>query len=82
MSNELLVNADDGHNVKINAIEAFELDDYPGKKYVAYTFVGGESDRVYISILEKSGDGFNLMGIPDEKEFNKAKETFEELVED
>lgn len=81
MGKEILVKTEDGHETKINAIEAFQIDEYPEKQYLAYTFVDGKADRVYISILEKHDDEFNLVGISDEKEFNKAKESFEELIQ-
>ena len=84
MNNMLDVITSDGNNYQIYFIKTFQLDSYPNKKYIAYTF-GEEIDEMvksYVSIINEENEQIRLEAITDKEEWNDVKEGLKELLLD
>lgn len=76
MNDYINAQLDDGRNVKIEVINIFSLEKYPGKDYIMYSMgeiVEGDNEKVYISILRGEKDSFYLDNIKDDVEWQDVQ---------
>lgn len=81
MNEKMKVINENGEEVEAEVLLYFSLET-TGKDYVLYTF--GEVDdenmeTIHASILEKTGDGYNLETMPDE-DWETVKELMREII--
>lgn len=82
-SNSLMnVITNDGKSYQIYVIETFEIDQYLGKKYIAYTFGQKEENmtKSYISVINMDGSCIKLEAITDKEELNIVQESLKMLL--
>lgn len=82
MNNILDVITSDGNSYQIKIIKTFQLDSYPNKKYIAYTFGEEQNDTLksYISIINEQEEVIRLEAIIDKEEWNDVKAGLNELL--
>ncbi len=73
---------EDGSIDEVEVVIAFEFKDTK-REYVVYT--KNETDEngnvtVYVSYVDRSGDGPRLLGIEDEEEWNRVKDVLRKLA--
>lgn len=81
--NLVTVTTDDGKEYQADVIDIFEVEGYPGKEYILYSFgenVNGDSETVYMSILKDTEDGYLLEAVKDEEEIKAVGEAVDELL--
>ena len=81
--NLIEVIGENGDKFQAEVIEIFELEQYPGKEYILYSFgeqVDEENEKVYVSILNENDDEYVLSYIEDEEEQKAANEAIDELL--
>ena len=82
--NVLNVSTNDGNNYQIKVIKIFDLESYPNRVYIAYTFgeyVSNEEVQSYISIINEMDDGtISLEAIIDKEEWLASKAKLEEIL--
>ena len=81
--NLVTVTTDDGKEYQADVIDIFEVEGYPGKEYILYSFgenVDGDSETVYMSILKDTEDGYLLEAVKDEEEIKAVGEAVDELL--
>lgn len=74
---------ENGDKFEVEVIEIFEVEQYPGKKYILYSFgeqVDEENERVYTSVLNENEDEFVLSCIEDQEELRIVNEAVDELL--
>lgn len=82
MNNMLDVITSDGNNYQIKIIKTFQLESFPNKKYIAYTF-GEEIDdmvKSYVSIINEENEQIRLEAITDKDEWSQVQEGLKELL--
>ena len=83
MDNKLIVSDENGNEYSINIIDIFTINEYPGKRYIAYTLEESEDEEYmkgYVSLLEESEDEFSLLTINDDNEWNLVQKKFDEIM--
>lgn len=78
MDNLINVITEDGKRYKAEVIDIFNVDEYPGKDYIIYSFgenIGEDEEKVYVSIVENIDGEYNLQGIKDPREWAVVQET-------
>ena len=83
MENELVVSGENGVKYTIKVIDIFNVDEYPEKEYIAYTFeepIDAEHIKAYISILKETETDFSLVGISDKDEWDIVQNVFNNLI--
>ncbi|MBQ4634569.1 MAG: DUF1292 domain-containing protein [Bacilli bacterium] len=81
MENTLVVSGENGVEYTIKVINIFNVDEFPNKEYIAYTFeeqVDSDHIKAYISILSETETTFTLMGISDKNEWELVEKSFKE----
>ncbi|MBR2245934.1 MAG: DUF1292 domain-containing protein [Bacilli bacterium] len=78
------VTTEDGKKHNAEVIQIFNVDLYPNKDYIMYSFGEklGDQEKVYISILEEINDTYNLKGISDPREWAIVQDTINNTIED
>ena len=82
--NLIEVIGENGDKFQAEVIEIFELEQYPGKEYILYSFgeqVDEENEKVYVSILNEKEDEYVLSYIEDEEEQRIVNKAIDELLE-
>lgn len=77
MDNFIDITTDDGLKYKAEVIDIFNVDEYPDKDYIIYSFnekFGEDEEKVYVSIIEEDGDDCKLQGISDPREWAIVQE--------
>lgn len=85
MDDFIEVTTKDGRKLKAEVIEVFNVDEYPNKDYVMYSFgedVGEDKEKVYISILDETEDSYRLKGISDPREWSVVQDAINNSLED
>ncbi len=83
MENQLIVKTADGRDWQIFVLDTFQVDEYPNKEYVAYTFGEFENNdniKSYISILNETENYFSLESMTDEDEVKIVEEAYKNLL--
>ena len=82
--NLIEVIGENGEKFQAEVIEIFEVEEYPGKEYILYSFgeqVDDENEKVYVSILNEKEDEYVLSYIEDEEEQRIVNKAIDELLE-
>ena len=77
MENILNVEDENGNVIGVEVLDIFTLPEYPEKQYIMYSkgeVVDEENEKVYVSIIDDSGESAELLNIEDENEWNKVQE--------
>lgn len=77
MENILNVEDENGNIIGVEVLDIFTLPEYPEKQYIMYSkgeVVDEENEKVYVSIIDDSGESAELLNIEDENEWNKVQE--------
>lgn len=85
MKDVITVTMDDGRSLEIEVITIFSLDKYNDRNYIVYTLgekLENDQEKVYISILERDQDNFNLSSIEDSTEWEDVQLAVNELSKD
>lgn len=85
MDNFIDVTTEDGQKYKAEVIDIFNVDEYPDKDYIMYSFgenVGEDQERVYVSIIEDNDDECRLQGISDPREWSIVQEAIKNFSDD
>ena len=85
MDNFINVVTEDGQRFKAEVIDIFNVDAYPDKDYIIYSFgeeVSNDEEKVYVSIIENKNDEYNLVGISDPAEWAIVQEAINNTAED
>lgn len=72
-----------GEKFQAEVIEMFEVEQYPGKEYILYSFgeqADADNEKVYISILTEKEDEYVLSYIEDEEEQRVVNAAVDELL--
>ncbi len=84
MNNFIDVVTPEGEEKKAEVLDIFTVEGYEDKDYILYTF-GKEVDEnnieVFVSVLRKDGDVFNLENIEDETEWEEVQQAIDEAGE-
>ena len=84
MNNFIDVVTPEGKEKKAEVLDIFTVEGYEDKDYILYTF-GKEVDEnnieVFVSVLRKDGDVFNLENIEDETEWEEVQQAIDEAGE-
>lgn len=81
--NIITVTTDDGKTYEADVIDIFNVEGYPGKDYILYSFgeeVDEDNEKVYMSILKEEGDGYLLESVKDPEEIKAVEEAVDELL--
>ena len=70
---------DDGEDVEVEPLGIFELD---GKEYAALAPTDESQDDVYLYEYKEGEDGFELIDIESDEEFDKVVAEFERILDD
>ena len=73
-----------GEKFQAEVIEIFEVEQYPGKEYILYSFgeqADEENEKVYVSILNENEDEYVLSYIEDEEELKVVNAAIDELLD-
>lgn len=84
MEDMISVTTADGNEYKIKVIETFQIEAYPKKAYIAYTFGELSAEnmvRSYISIINENEDTFTLEAITDKEEWQIVQNTLKSILE-
>ena len=82
--NLIEVIGENGEKFQAEVIEIFEVEEYPGKEYILYSFgeqVDDENEKVYVSILNEKEDEYVLSYIEDEEELKVVNAAIDELLD-
>lgn len=77
MENILNVEDENGNLIGVEVLDIFTIPEYPDKQYIMYSkgeTVDEENEKVYVSIIDDSGESAELLDIEDENEWNKVQE--------
>ena len=84
MNNFIDVVTPEGEEKKAEVLDIFTVEGYEDKDYILYTY-GKEVDEnnveVFVSVLRKDGDVFNLENIEDETEWEEVQQAIDEAGE-
>ena len=84
--NILLITDEEGNEIKIEVLEIFSLDEYPGKEYVFYTkgevSNDGEYEQTYVSVLKEEETSATLEAIEDELEFTQVQKYIHQKIKE
>ena len=83
--NLIEVIGENGEKFQAEVIEIFEVEEYPGKEYILYSFgeqVDDENEKVYVSILNEKEDEYVLSYIEDDAEYDAVCEAFDEFLDE
>lgn len=84
MNNFIDVVTPEGEEKKAEVLDIFTVEGHEDKDYILYTF-GKEVDEnnieVFVSVLRKDGDVFNLENIEDETEWEEVQQAIDEAGE-
>lgn len=80
----LTVFDEDNNEIKVEVLDIFELDNYPGKKYILYTKneTEGEYVKTYASIINQTDEEVILTAIEDETEFAAVQAYINSSIEE
>ena len=85
MDNFINVVTEEGQRYKAEVIDIFNVDEYPGKDYIIYSFgesIGEDEEKVYVSIVENKNGEYNLKGIEDPREWAVVQEAINNTAEE
>ncbi|MBQ2640038.1 MAG: DUF1292 domain-containing protein [Bacilli bacterium] len=86
MDNFIDITTEDGQKYKAEVIDIFNVDEYPDKDYIMYSFgenIGEDQERVYVSIIEDNDEECKLQGISDPREWSIVQDAIKKSsVED
>ena len=81
--NVIQVTGENGEILDAEVIEIFEVEEYPGKEYILYSFgeqADEENEKVYTSILIENEESYVLSAIEDPKEQEAVDKAVDELL--
>ena len=85
-NNILLITDENGDEVKIEVLDIFSVDEYPGKEYIFYTkgeiSNDGEYEQTYVSILNEDETSATLEAIDDELEFTVVQKHIHQKIKE
>ncbi len=74
---------EDNTEVRCMVLGIFEVDDYEGKEYIALLSEDGEDSFVYEYVeTDENEDGFELLNIDSDEEFETVVSAIDEILED
>ncbi|MBR2713130.1 MAG: DUF1292 domain-containing protein [Bacilli bacterium] len=83
-NNILFITDENGNEVKIEVLDIFSIDDYPGKEYIFYTkgevSNDEEYEQTYVSILREDENSATLEAIEDELEFTIVQKHINQTI--
>ena len=81
--NMIEVTGENGEKFNAEVLEIFEVEGYPGKEYILYSFgeTEGEDEKVYTSILVENEESYVLAAIEDPEEQAAVDKAVDELLE-
>lgn len=77
------VTTENGQEIEAEVLDIFNVEGY-NNDYCLYTFgeeVDNDNERVYVSIIKETEDGYNFEAITDENEWNAVREALNESME-
>ena len=80
MDNKIRIITENGEE-NVEVLDIFQVEECPGKDYIIYTGNNELDDNhieVMVSILEETEQGFNLLNIEDDKEWEDVQKAIEE----
>lgn len=84
--NILVITDENGNESKIEVLDIFSLEEYPGKEYIFYTkgeiSNDGEYEQTYVSILNEDETSATLEAIEDELEFTQVQKYINQSLKD
>jgi len=83
MENQLIAKTADGRDWPIYVLDIFQVDYYPNKEYIAYTFgenVDENSIKSYISILNENENYISLDSITNNDELKIVEEAYQNML--
>ncbi len=85
-NNILMITDENNNEVKIEVLDIFSLDEYPGKEYIFYTkgelSDDGEYEQTYVSILKEDETSATLESIEDELEFTTVQKYINQSIKE
>lgn len=85
MNNIIKVTTEEGNQIEVEVLDIFGVAGYEDKEYIMYTQnkeVDEDNIKVFISILHKENDQYQLLGIADEQEWATVQKAINEMDED
>ena len=84
--NILVITDENGNESKIEVLDIFSLEEYPGKEYIFYTkgeiSNDGEYEQTYVSILNEDETSATLEAIEDELEFTQVQKYINQSIKE
>ncbi len=73
---------EDNTEVRCIVIGTFEIDEYEGKEYIALVSEDGEESFIYEYVEADNEDGFELLNIESDEEFETVVSAIDEILND
>lgn len=83
MDNKIKVLTPDNQELEVEVLDIFNVTGYEDKDYILYSLgeqVDADHEQAYISVLEQSQDGYNLVEIKDANEWDAVQNAVAEDI--
>ena len=83
LENFLTVKDMNGQDWQILVLDTFEIEEYPGRNYISYTFgeqSGSDAIKSYISIIKEDNETYSLEELVDEEEKEIVRQAYKNML--